>query len=304
MYSSVMIWGWPLHSHTHSYIHNGFYRAFRELGVPTRWHDDKRGVAVEPNTLFITEGQVDKHIPIRSDCYYLLHNCDFDRYRHLPPERWLTLQAWTAESIEDGLAILGSRHTRFDAQANVLYMPWATDLLPREIDANIRNLPALARQKKSGCHFTGYFIEDPWHRVRQLLKERGVEFSALGGYGLRNVSVEENQKRVQKSIIAPALQPAEQVRRGYIPCRIFKNISYGAFGVTNHALVANLFDDRIVFGDTLESAIDRALRYARERDLAQDAAVMARVRDEHTYLNRVRAIEHAFTQKALGATAR
>ena len=32
---------------------------------------------------------------------------------------------------------------------------------------------------------------------------------------------------IQESIIAPALQTDWQVEHEYIPCRIFKNISYG-----------------------------------------------------------------------------
>ena len=43
----VVIWGYPLHSHTHSYIHNGFFRAFKHLGYKTLWltdADDTRAI--------------------------------------------------------------------------------------------------------------------------------------------------------------------------------------------------------------------------------------------------------------------
>ena len=36
----VIVWGHPLHSHTHSYIHNAFYTAFKELGYETHWFHD------------------------------------------------------------------------------------------------------------------------------------------------------------------------------------------------------------------------------------------------------------------------
>ena len=39
-YSKVIIWGHPLHSHTHSYIHEAYYRAFKYLGYDVYWFHD------------------------------------------------------------------------------------------------------------------------------------------------------------------------------------------------------------------------------------------------------------------------
>ena len=36
----IVIWGYPLHTHTHSYIHNSFYKAFSYLGHEVYWFDD------------------------------------------------------------------------------------------------------------------------------------------------------------------------------------------------------------------------------------------------------------------------
>jgi len=30
--NKIIIWGHKLHSHTHSYIHSGYYEAFKKLG--------------------------------------------------------------------------------------------------------------------------------------------------------------------------------------------------------------------------------------------------------------------------------
>ena len=40
----VIIWGHFLHSHTHSYIHNGFYEAFKYMGYNTYWFDDNSNI--------------------------------------------------------------------------------------------------------------------------------------------------------------------------------------------------------------------------------------------------------------------
>ena len=42
--NKIIIWGHPLHSHTHSYIHNGFFIAFKELGYDTYWFHDNMNI--------------------------------------------------------------------------------------------------------------------------------------------------------------------------------------------------------------------------------------------------------------------
>ena len=72
----VIIWGHKLHSSAHSYIHYGFYKAFKELGYKTLWlennENNENNIIDYSDTLFIVEGQEDKHIPIINECYYLL----------------------------------------------------------------------------------------------------------------------------------------------------------------------------------------------------------------------------------------
>ena len=40
----IVIWGHKLHSHTHSYIHYGYWRAADYLGHEVYWYDDKDAV--------------------------------------------------------------------------------------------------------------------------------------------------------------------------------------------------------------------------------------------------------------------
>lgn len=80
----VVLWGHKLHSHTHSYIHWGFERAFKYLGYETYWFDGGDNVSNFDfsGSLFITEGQVDQAIPLRDDCLYILHNCEKKNMRN------------------------------------------------------------------------------------------------------------------------------------------------------------------------------------------------------------------------------
>lgn len=78
----VVIWGHKLHSGTHYYIHWGFHRAFKALGYEIFWFDEKDNIKNIDfsHSLFLTEGQVDNNMPIRKDCFYILHNCKPEKY--------------------------------------------------------------------------------------------------------------------------------------------------------------------------------------------------------------------------------
>ena len=73
----IIIWGYPLHSHTHSYIHKGFYDAFKYLGYETYWfHDGDYPQDFDfSNCVFWTEGYADKNIPINDTSTYFVHVC-------------------------------------------------------------------------------------------------------------------------------------------------------------------------------------------------------------------------------------
>jgi len=74
----AIIWGHKLHSHTHSYIHSGYYRAFKSLGYDTYWFDSIDDISNFDfsNSGFFTEGQVTKNMPIRDDAKYITHHVD------------------------------------------------------------------------------------------------------------------------------------------------------------------------------------------------------------------------------------
>ena len=56
LFDKVIVWGFPLHTHTHSYIHGGWVKAFKSLGYDTYWfHDNEYPTDFDYNNcLFIT----------------------------------------------------------------------------------------------------------------------------------------------------------------------------------------------------------------------------------------------------------
>ena len=141
-FKQVCLWGHKLNSHTHSFIHYAFERAFRLLGFKTLWLDnsDKIDPYDFSETLFITEGQVDQRIPIRRDCWYVIHNCDQIKYLAVQ-DRVVGLQVFTRDVDGRCNRSIGSfrktkpyHYVETGNNWSLVYQPWATDLMPDEID--------------------------------------------------------------------------------------------------------------------------------------------------------------------------
>ena len=77
----VIIWGLPLHSHTHSYIHYGFYRAASSLGYDTVWMDDVDDEVDVENSIIIAAAGHTKHLKNVGSSVYFIHNItdDFEK---------------------------------------------------------------------------------------------------------------------------------------------------------------------------------------------------------------------------------
>lgn len=149
-FNKVVLWGHKLHSHTHSYIHYAFYRTFQYLGYEVYWFDNNDNVSQFDfsNALFITEGTVDQKIPLRSDCFYWLHNCESTKYKQLSATgHAIIFQVYTHDCKPRDLKEMAP-FILYNVQEQIIYMPWGTDLLPHEIDA-VKKTVSLDRPDKS-----------------------------------------------------------------------------------------------------------------------------------------------------------
>lgn len=292
--TNVVVWGHKLYSHTHSYIHGAFVKGFRHLGYPTRWMDSSDDCStISENTLFVTEGQVDGGIPIRADCYYVLHNCAPDKYVKVPSTRKMMIQVFT-HACRSGKPLGNGCYEDGD----VLHMPWATDLLPSEIDDEIERFDSHADAVLPVIHFVGMMTE-PWSRVQGWCTN-GVTFRSVGGFSNKRVSFEENKLLIQQSVLAPAVQDSWQVEHGYIPCRIFKNISYGKMGMTNNPAVQELFGNRLLYSSDIHTLLNMGLEFTKlplSQQKEKLIPLMEYVRDNHTYLNRIDLIRNFLEKK-------
>ncbi|MFC1842087.1 hypothetical protein ACFLYU_00305 [Candidatus Dependentiae bacterium] len=288
-FNKVIIWGHKLHSHTHSYIHYAFYKAFKHLGYETLWLDNKDDVSEIDfsNSLFLTEGQVDGKMPVRGDCRYILHNCKPDRYKQIfDTGNCIILQVYTHDCLDRNDKRI-EKCMHIDTKNRVIYMPWATDLLPHEID-EIKKQVALEEKENFACYvgtISGHgqiSNRNGIHRFSDACKSKGIPF--------RNrvkISPEESIRLIRTCFLAPAIQGPWQCEKGYVPCRIFKNISYGAIGITNSKTVYELFDKKILYNsDPYQLGLD-AIEKMKQLDINELYELMDFVRDNHTYINRI-----------------
>lgn len=294
-FNKVIIWGHKLDGkHTHSWIHWAFARAFAYLKYETLWLDDYDNInGIDfSNSLFITEGQVDNNIPLRNDCRYILHNCSREKYKALfDLNNCIELQVYT-HKCRKGTVEKIAKCIYQNKNKKTIYMPWATDLLPHEIEANMKALSSIPKQKTIawiGTIGDGEFGNKP--ELNPFLDAATADGMTIVTKGSCRIDMKENNELVRTAYMAPAIVGSWQLKEGYIPCRIFKNISYGAAGITNSKAVYKLFNKHIIYNQDTQQLYYDAKQRLDSMKLYEQLALMETVKTKHTYLNR---IQHLF----------
>ena len=114
------IWGYKEPNHTHHWIHAAYYKALKYLGANVVWLDDHDLLVDLHDTLVITEGQVDKNLPIVDDCFYVTLNSS----RDYPRNRRLWIQTYTDACLKYNVREV-AKGCFFDGEC--LFQCWATD---------------------------------------------------------------------------------------------------------------------------------------------------------------------------------
>lgn len=288
MFKKAVIWGHPLHSHTHSYIHNSFYKAFKHLGYETYWLNNDSDISNLnlDNALFITEGQVDKKMPLLNSSFYVLHNCYNERYNNLKNK--CSLQVYTDDCTKYGYTKLDTCHYA-DYNGKCLYQPWATDLLPHEIELN---KPSVVFNEQSNIiNWVGTVGAGEFGNINEITpfsmtaSHHGITFKSM-----MNISMEDSVKLIKESYMAPTILGTWQHNKNYIPCRIFKNISYGQPGLTNSYRIYELFDGNVIHHDKTDHLFYSAKEAFAKMQLNELHSLMDLVAQKHTYINRIQSI--------------
>jgi len=222
-------------------------------------------------------------------------------YTHIPEHQKLIIQVFTKDVYERPvIPVKDNLYEFWQPNANTLYFPWATDLLPKEIDENIQKVEAglLPEPNHNRALFLGTVSggEHGNHDQIRGFKE-GCHRIELPFEYSSSTSVEQTDsiRQVQRAVLAPSIVGRWQKEKGYIPCRIFKTISYGHIGVTNSKEAYEIVGRLAIYESDETALAAAAIKQVDNRALRLDA--MRLVRDRHTYLNRLDTIQTIFAMK-------
>jgi hypothetical protein len=289
----IVIWGLRKKWHTHRFIHKAFYENAKKLGYNVIWVEDekKNQKYIKPGDLIISaevQGKMvpeklkleDYNIPIRDDVWYCLHNYKNIFKDQLNTKNFINLQVYSdiilnIRDIEkhDSLAY-------FDKKTRTLYQPWGTDLLPEEFKKPVFNdnrfifwVGSIWNDKNNHGN-----IEEI-NELKVALSEAGLKF-----INLRFIPDWLNIFLIRISKIAPAIAGKHQVEVNYLPCRMFKNISYGQLGITNVKKFKDILGDSFIEGNSIKEIIRNSLALSREEYIAKVKAHQEIIKN-YTYKN-------------------
>lgn len=315
MKKRAIVWGHKLHSHTQSYVHYGFYRAFKALGYETLWLDNSDDVSdmVFDNCIFVTEGQVDAKIPLNKSCKYIVHNPNEERYEGLHK---INVQIWhnqiqgqpipnthpSFSSRRNELLLRTSPYTNISK--DTVWQPWATDLLPHEIDLST----ARNEMDNRECVWVGTYGDrtSEYQNTVELdlffdeCRKNDIKVTIINPW-VNPLSPKENRELVNKAFLAPAIQGPWQVARGYTPCRFFKNISYGHMAITNNPWSSQVFEykfrDEFLPTESLVHDRDPVALFHKAIEFKNDPKavdkikyLMNEIKTKHTYVHRLQTL--------------
>jgi hypothetical protein len=332
----VIVWGFPLHTHTHSYIHESWTKALQKAGLSWRWfHDDTSQPDFDfSSCCFITEGWADGKIPIRADCTYFVHNAinpskyqigrlidlrfnvcemhDFNNDFVLRETECHYLSLDTLYQVVHSDAGVAGRRGRvpIDIDYEVVYLYWATDLCPDEIcetDAELPRLQVVHYVGSTGPYYTQLYA------FKQYMEQKGIPVHLSDPWSTP-LSTEKVRELIKKSYCSPDFRSdgnpehltkdglfngTNHLAIGYVPCRVFKTISYGQTGITNSKRVKLLLGDFVELAETAEEVFLATTK--RMNDVAWRKECMRHVANRHTFMHRLRDLGRALR---LGDTTR
>jgi hypothetical protein len=332
MFSKVIIWGYPLYTHTHSYIHYGWYKAFKHMGYDTFWfHDNEFPVDFDYNNcLFISQGYADNNIPIIESSIYFIHIAinplryiskvkrfieirylvdniiDYNyRYRLDRSKCKMISNCTYYEKLHNNGGLAKSYTNPEPMEYECIYTCWATDLLPKEIlESNIYI------EKHDKIYWFGSANHNNTYEIKKFYTEcinNKIEF--ITNDPLKNpLSFDKFKYMMMISYMSPDIRSGGDLNKiamgengschkkiGYIASNIFKAISYGCLAITNSRHTYNLLEQTPIYNDDESQLFYDAKSQLSNYELIKKQ--MNIVREKHTYINRIEDLLNVLTIK-------
>lgn len=270
-FNKIVIWGLRKKWHTHRFIFQAYYETLKKCGIPVIWVEDenKNAKLIEKNDLIFTASGMygkmvpkkdkieDYNVPIRDDVYYCLHAENDFFIEKLNRDKIIKIKFYNNEAEKYPKI---SELVHFDLVEKTLYQPWGTNLLPEEF-----NEPIFTKSKFI------FWIGSIWENKKnegniseinkfiKIVSEKKLKFIPI-----RFVPNGLNKFLIRHSRLAPAIGGKIQVETNYLPCRMFKNISYGQLGFSNIKKFNDIFKDCNIYDENMDKMVDKVLSLDRK----------------------------------------
>lgn len=290
MTKKVVIWGHPPDTHTHSYIHLGFAKAFSYLDYDVVWCDDDPDYADEvKDCIVLTENSCRNYLPIEESSQYFIHNL-VDGFREHEGDNIHNLLVYHEGYNWDIDWQFIDDWSWYDKDTKTAVIMWATDLLPGEIE---EKHPVLYDANREDINYVGSLNTEHFYKLSSVATSHGKRFIARGGYSPSSkgfVDSKTSVSLVKDSYLNFDLRPECHLNNGYVPCRIFKNMSYGCWTGTNSEKILKFFEGRITACSDLAELYLKTEEDSKKatKDILRDNQDY--IRKHHTYVNRVNSL--------------
>lgn len=228
---------------SHRHVQQHFWRAANKMGwnaqiVPD---DAEYRSVIKPGCMVLTADIYGHNIGEAIEGVdYVLHNftAGHQLLESVRPENLLKLQVWT----NDAYGKQWSDFRAYDHEGRILFQPWGTDLFAEEFMDPVQN------SYSKEVTFVGAIWSDQYNgtelgnlgmieSLRLLCADNSLQFRHLS-----QISDAQNVSAIRDARLAPGFAGNWQVEHNYLPCRVFKNISYGALGFTNVPALKTFLD--------------------------------------------------------------
>lgn len=318
-YKKIIVWGAkPDTGHTHAFIHGAIVRAAQAMGIETYWLDNRDNVTEEffNDSIVITEQWLafqngySNRLPLnKSSCYFVHYLGNKGNVEENPGAemylgnvgklidfRFTAENGWGVNGVDDKNYAYKFEKEKYYALNDVsfyeentnydrFYTIWATDLLPDEMNFEDRFIPQQRR-----AFFCGTIRNDNSPMFENFVKkcdEHQIPFLYNTPYN-NPLPIDQVRQMVVESLLPLDCRPANHLANGYIACRTIKNISYGALGMTNSKSIYDFFEGDIAYAADSGDLFDVAVEMQNDpntKDLILNQ--MKRIKEQHTYINRV-----------------
>lgn len=303
-FETILIVGYKRPMHTHHFIHKSFYRAFLFLGLPVKWVEsiDVLELSQLKKTLVLSSSQYfprDDFV-IHSSSKALIHNIEQSHFfsgifKH-------EVFSKTAFALYDNDFISLGVNSGFSCNRRTVVTMWGTDLLYNVVSQS-QLLPSYRSNDKS--FFVGTKQGPLFSDFNNKCVAQGFKLASRGGFtGSNNFSASRLLRKLKipffvddfnsikytlKSVFAFDIRERGHLESSYIPCRIFKTLSYGRLCLTNSLACNSLFPEyTFLLNDDTQLADVVELESSRTH--AESFDIINYMISNHSYVNRVQEI--------------